>query len=120
MQNYLVILLYLLISAIVATGVVIMPFFIQKILRTKNYTGEKLSPYECGFEPIGGVQRNFNIKFYLVAILFVIFDLEIALLLPWAINIRALGVEGYIAAMLFLFIVTFGFVYEWVNGVLDW
>ncbi len=120
MENYYVILFYLVISAVVAIAVVLLPFIVQKLLGTQNYTGEKLSPYECGFEPIGTAPRNFNVKFYLIAILFVIFDLEIALLFPWAINIRTLGIEGYISAMVFLFIVTLGFVYEWKHGALEW
>ena len=120
MEHYYTILFYLVISAAVAIAVVLLPFIVQKLLGTQNYTGEKLSPYECGFEPIGAAPRNFNVKFYLVSILFVIFDLEIALLFPWAINIRALGAEGYISAMVFLFIVTLGFVYEWKHGALEW
>ncbi len=120
MQEYYKILLYITISGIVAVAVVTLPFIVQKILGTQQYTGEKLSPYECGFEPVGGAPRNFNIKFYLIAILFVIFDLEIALLLPWALNIRNLGIAGYSSAMIFLFIVTFGFLYEWKNGALDY
>ena len=120
MEYYFTVLLYLVISAGVACVIVILPFFVQKFLGTQNYTGAKLSPYECGFDPIGTAPRNFNVKFYLVAILFVIFDLEIALLFPWAMNIRTLGVSGYVSAMLFLFIVTFGFIYEWKNGALDW
>ena len=108
------------ISAAIAVAIVVLPFIVQKLLGTKNYTGAKLSPYECGFDPIGSAPRNFNVKFYLIAILFVIFDLEIALLFPWAMNIRTLGVCGYISSMLFLFIVTIGFIYEWKNGALEW
>ncbi|MFT4967837.1 MAG: NADH-quinone oxidoreductase subunit A [Candidatus Deianiraeaceae bacterium] len=120
MEQYLIVLLYLLISAGIAIAIVLAPFIIQKFLGTQDYTGEKLSPYECGFEPVGTAPRNFNVKFYLVAILFVIFDLEIALLFPWALNIRDLGIAGYTSAMFFLFIVTFGFIYEWNNGALEW
>lgn len=119
MQEYIVVFLYMVIAIAIAMAVVILPFFVQKFLKTEDYTSEKLSPYECGFSPIGTTPRNFNIKFYIVAILFVIFDLEIALLFPWAMNIRQLGVCGYISVMTFLFIVTIGFVYEWKNGALD-
>lgn len=120
MEHYYSVLLYLIIAGIVAGAVVLLPFIIQKLLGTQDYTGEKLSPYECGFDPIGTAPRNFNVKFYLVAILFVIFDLEIAMLFPWALNIRTLGVAGYCSAMLFLAIVTVGFIYEWKHGALEW
>lgn len=119
MQHYFTVLFYLVISAGVSIVVVALPFFVQKVLGTQDYNGAKLSPYECGFDPIGHAPRNFNVKFYLVAILFVIFDLEIALLFPWAMSLKPLGVAGYISAMVFLFIVTFGFIYEWKNGALD-
>lgn len=120
MNEYITVLFYLIISATIAIAVVLLPFVVQKFLGTETPDSEKLSPYECGFEPIGSAPRNFNVKFYLVAILFVIFDLEIALLFPWALNIRTLGVEGYISAMIFLFVITFGFLYEWRNGALEW
>ena len=120
MQEYYKVIFYMLVSGVVAVSVVVLPFFVQKFLGTKDYNGEKLSPYECGFEPVGTAPRNFNVKFYLIAILFVVFDLEIALLFPWALNIKELGVDGYISAMIFLFIVTFGFLYEWKNGALDY
>lgn len=120
MQEYYKVIFYMIISGIVAVAIVLLPFIVQKILGTQQYNGQKLSPYECGFEPVGTAPRNFNVKFYLIAILFVIFDLEIALLFPWALNVRALGVAGYVSAMVFLFIVTFGFLYEWKNGALDY
>jgi NADH-quinone oxidoreductase subunit A len=120
MQEYYKVIFYMIISGFVASAVVILPFIVQRILGTRQPNGAKLSPYECGFEPVGGAPRNFNIKFYLIAILFVIFDLEIALLFPWALNIKALGVVGYASAMIFLFIVTFGFIYEWKNGALNY
>ncbi|NBT61997.1 MAG: NADH-quinone oxidoreductase subunit A [Planctomycetia bacterium] len=93
---------------------------LSKIIAKSQPYQEKNAPYECGFEPVGTAPRNFNVKFYLIAILFVIFDLEIALLFPWALNVRALGVVGYVSAMVFLLIVTFGFIYEWKNGALDY
>lgn len=120
MQQYIIVFFYLLVAVFVAFAVVLLPFIVQKFLGTKDYTSAKLSPYECGFDPIGTAPRNFNIKFYLVAILFVIFDLEIALLFPWAMNIKALGVAGYTSVMIFLFVVTLGFIYEWKNGALEW
>ena len=87
MQEYYKVIFYMIISGIVAVAIVLLPFIVQKILGTQQYNGQKLSPYECGFEPVGTAPRNFNVKFYLIAILFVIFDLEIALLFPWALNV---------------------------------
>ena len=120
MQEYYKILFYMVVSGAIAVAIVLLPFVVSKLLGTKESTAEKLSPYECGFNPIGTAPRNFNVKFYLVAILFVIFDLEIALLFPWALNLKALGVVGYVSVIMFLFIVTVGFVYEWQQGALDW
>lgn len=108
------------VSGGVAAAIVLIPFVVSRLLGTAENTAQKLSPYECGFEPIGTAPRNFNVKFYLVAILFVIFDLEIALLFPWALNLKDLGFAGYLSVMIFLFIVTVGFVYEWKQGALEW
>lgn len=81
---------------------------------------EKLSPYECGFEPEGDARGQFDVRFYLVAILFIIFDLEVAFLFPWAVALGDIGVFGFWSMMLFLFILTVGFIYEWKKGALDW
>ena len=120
MQEYYKVCFYMVIAGIISGAIVLLPFIVSKLLGTAESTAEKLSPYECGFNPIGTAPRNFNVKFYLIAILFVIFDLEIALLFPWALNLKALGVVGYASVMIFLFVVTVGFFYEWKQGALDW
>jgi NADH-quinone oxidoreductase subunit A len=81
---------------------------------------EKLSAYECGFEPFEDARVKFDVRFYLVAILFIIFDLEVAFLFPWAISLSLIGLVGYLSMMIFLLILTVGFVYEWKKGALDW
>jgi NADH-quinone oxidoreductase subunit A len=91
-------------------------FFIAK----SNPDTEKLSTYECGFEPFENARVKFDIRFYLVAILFIIFDLEVAFLFPWAITLGSIGVFGYFSMMIFLFVLTIGFIYEWKKGALEW
>jgi NADH-quinone oxidoreductase subunit A len=81
---------------------------------------EKLSPYECGFEPFEAPRRRFDVRFYLVAILFIIFDLEVAFLFPWSVSLSEVGVFGFWSMMVFLGILTVGFIYEWKKGALDW
>lgn len=81
---------------------------------------EKLSPYECGFEAFDDARSRFNVRFYLVAILFIIFDLEIAFLFPWAISLKAIGLFGFASMMVFLTVLTIGFIYEWRKGALEW
>jgi NADH-quinone oxidoreductase subunit A len=81
---------------------------------------EKTSPYECGFEPFGDARHKFDVRFYLVAILFIIFDLEVAFLFPWAISLGKIGVFGFWSMMVFLGILTIGFIYEWRKGALEW
>lgn len=119
--SYLSILLYMLIAGIISCAIVVLPLIISRITGTCNQYKEKISPYECGFEPVGDVKPNrFNVKFYLVAILFVVFDLEIAFMFPWAISLKDIGVFGYASMMIFFLILTIGFIYEWKKGALDW
>ena len=87
--------------------------------RQKPYA-EKLSAYECGFEPFDDARRRFDVRFYLVAILFIIFDLEVAFLFPWAISLSRIGLFGFLSMMGFLGVLTVGFVYEWCKGALEW
>ena len=120
-QEYNLILIFMLIAGGLSCFLVTLPLVLSRITKTHKPYYEKLSPYECGFNPIGeNVPTNFNIKFYLVAIIFVIFDLEIAFLFPWAVVLRQIGFAGYISMMIFLLILTLGFVYEWNKGALDW
>ncbi len=81
---------------------------------------EKLSPYECGFEPFEDTRMRFDVRYYLVAILFIIFDLEIAFLFPWAVSLDRIGLLGLMAMAVFLIILVIGFVYEWKKGALEW
>jgi NADH-quinone oxidoreductase subunit A len=90
------------------------------ILAPKNSDMEKLSAYECGFESYGDARIPFDVKFYLVAILFIIFDIEIAYFFPWCLVAFNLTFEGFFNTFIFLFILTIGFIYEWVKGALDW
>ncbi len=87
--------------------------------RQKPYA-EKLSSYECGFEPFDDARRKFDVKFYLVAILFIIFDLEVAFLFPWAISLADIGLFGFLSMVGFLAVLTVGFIYEWCKGALEW
>lgn len=87
--------------------------------RQKPYA-EKLSAYECGFEAFDDARRRFDVRFYLVAILFIIFDLEVAFLFPWAVSLGDIGAFGFWSMMAFLGVLTIGFVYEWCKGALDW
>lgn len=86
----------------------------------KRPNSEKLSTYECGFEAFSDSRIKFDVRFYLVSILFIIFDLEVAFLFPWALTLRELGVAGFCSMMLFLFVLTIGFIYEWGKGALEW
>ncbi|MBS0561149.1 MAG: NADH-quinone oxidoreductase subunit A [Proteobacteria bacterium] len=89
------------------------------VARQKPYA-EKLSAYECGFEPFDDARRRFDVRFYLVAILFIIFDLEVAFLFPWAVGLAKIGVFGFLSMMGFLAVLTVGFIYEWRKGALEW
>ena len=116
LNNYLTIIIFLIIAILLSLGFVVLNF----ALSPKNPDPEKLSAYECGFEPFNDSRMEFDIRFYLVAILFIIFDLEIAFLFPWAITLGNIGYFGFFSMMLFLFILTIGFIYEWKKGALDW
>ena len=116
LNNYLTIIIFLAIALILSLGFLILNFAFSP----KNPDPEKLSAYECGFEPFNDSRMEFDIRFYLVAILFIIFDLEIAFLFPWAITLGNIGYFGFFSMMLFLFILTIGFIYEWKKGALDW
>ena len=116
LKDYLPIILFLIIALGLSVSFVIWNF----ILSPKKPDPEKLSAYECGFEPFNDSRIEFDVRFYLVAILFIIFDLEIAFLFPWAISLGKIGLFGFISMMIFLFILTVGFIYEWKKGALDW
>ena len=99
-----------------ALGMTIIPFVIAESKPDK----EKLSAYECGFEAFEDARGRFDVRFYLVAILFIIFDLEVAFLFPWAVSLGKIGLFGFWSMIIFLFILTIGFIYEWKKGALEW
>ena len=116
LKEHLSIIIFLFLSLGLSIGFVILNF----LLSPKNPDPEKLSAYECGFEAFGDSRMEFDVRFYLVAILFIIFDLEIAFLFPWAVSLGNIGTLGFVSMMIFLFVLTVGFVYEWKKGALDW
>ena len=116
LKDYLSIIIFLFVALSLSIGFIVLNF----IFSPKNPDPEKLSAYECGFEAFGDSRMKFDVRFYLVAILFVIFDLEIAFLFPWAISLGNLGPLGFWSMMVFLLILTIGFIYEWKKGALDW
>ena len=116
LKDYLSIIIFL----IIALGLSFAFVAINYIAAPSKPDPEKLSAYECGFEPFNDSRMEFDVRFYLVAILFIIFDLEIAFLFPWAISLGEIGLYGFCSRLLFLFILTVGFIYEWKKGALDW
>jgi NADH:ubiquinone oxidoreductase subunit 3 (subunit A) len=111
---------YLLIHFIISSIIGILILALSYLLVTQQPDTEKLSSYECGFDPFGDARNPFNIHFYLVSILFIIFDLEITFLFPWAISLKYIGMFGYWSMFFFLFLLTLGFIYEWMKGALNW
>ena len=116
LKDYFSIILFLAISLSLSFGFIVLNF----LLSPNKPDPEKLSAYECGFEPFEDSRMEFDVRFYLVAILFIIFDLEIAFLFPWAISLGNIGFLGFSSMMIFIFILTVGFIYEWKKGALDW
>ncbi len=116
LKDYFPIILFL----IIAFGLSCVFIILTYLLPPKKPDPEKFSAYECGFEPFNDSRMEFDVRFYLVAILFIIFDLEIAFLFPWAISLGNIGLLGFCSMMIFLFILTIGFIYEWKKGALDW
>lgn len=114
--EYLPILVFLLIGIALAVVMVGASY----VISPKNPDAEKVSPYECGFEPFVDARTRFDVRFYLVSILFIIFDLEVAFLFPWAISLGDIGLFGFWSMMVFLGILTIGFIYEWKKGALEW
>ncbi len=114
--QYFPVLIFLIIAIGLSIIIILIPFIINKM----RPNAEKNSPYECGFEGEGPVRNEFKVQFYLVAILFIIFDLEVAFLFPWAVALREIGVIGFWSMMAFLTLLTIGFVYEWKRGALEW
>jgi NADH-quinone oxidoreductase subunit A len=114
--EYLPILMFLGIASGLAAVILLASFLVAR----RRPDVEKLSPYECGFEPFEDARGRFDVRFYLVAILFIIFDLEVAFLFPWAVSLGNIGLLGFWSMMIFLGVLTIGFIYEWRKGALEW
>ena len=118
--GYLPILLFLIIALGLSVGFVVLPMLVARLTGAHKPDPQKLSEYECGFPAFEDARAEFDVRFYLVAILFIIFDLEVAFLFPWAITFGGLGWYGFWSMMIFLAVLTVGFIYEWKKGALEW
>ena len=116
LQDYLPLVVFIGVAAAIAGALMIAPF----IVAYKQPDPHKLSAYECGFNAFDDARMKFDVRFYLVAILFIIFDLEVAFLFPWAVAFGELGAFGFWSMMVFLAVLTIGFIYEWKKGALEW
>lgn len=116
LQQYFPVLLFI----IVGLGVGVVPVLLGRLIGPNKPDSEKLSPYECGFEAFEDARMRFDVRYYLVAILFILFDLEIAFLFPWAIVLEEIGMFGFVSMLIFLGILVVGFIYEWKKGALEW
>ncbi|HTR12159.1 MAG TPA: NADH-quinone oxidoreductase subunit A [Roseiarcus sp.] len=115
-SDYLPLVVFIVLAALISGALLIAPF----IVAFRSPDPEKLSPYECGFNPFDDARMRFDARFYLVSLLFIIFDLEVAFLFPWSIVFHDLGAFGFWSMMIFLAVLTIGFVYEWKKGALEW
>src|ERR1700722_14367235 len=118
--NYLPVLIFLIIATGLATVMLGLGSLLGRLSRRSKNDAQKLSPYECGFEAYEDARMQFDVRYYLVAILFIVFDLEIAFLFPWAVSLTKIGVFGLISMSIFLGILIVGFIYEWKKGALEW
>ena len=116
LDNYLPIMIFIAIGIAIGVGPIVLGF----LLSPHKPDAEKKSPFECGFEAFEDTRMRFDVRYYLVAILFIIFDLEIAFLFPWAVVLDSIGMFGFVAMMVFLGILVIGFIYEWQKGALEW
>src|SRR4051812_11276676 len=116
LANYFPILVFVIIGILVGVG----PIVLGQVLGPRRPGVEKDSPYECGFEAFEDARMKFDVRYYLVAILFILFDLEIAFLFPWAVVLKEIGLFGFVSMLIFLAILVVGFIYEWKKGALEW
>jgi len=116
LREYLSILIFIGVAVGLAAVIVLASFLVAR----QKPDSEKLSPYECGFEPFADARSKFDVRFYLVSILFIIFDLEVAFLFPWAVSLGKIGLFGFWSMIVFLAVLTVGFIYEWKKGALEW
>jgi NADH-quinone oxidoreductase subunit A len=120
LANYLPVLIFLTVATGLALLLMSLGLVIGRLSARSRNDAQKLSPYECGFEAFEDSRMKFDVRYYLVAILFIVFDLEIAFLFPWAVVLDSIGVFGLVAMGVFLFILVVGFIYEWKKGALEW
>ena len=120
LANYLPVLIFLTVATGLALLLMSLGLVIGRLSARSRGDAQKLSPYECGFEAFEDSRMKFDVRYYLVAILFIVFDLEIAFLFPWAVVLDSIGVFGLVAMGIFLFILVVGFIYEWKKGALEW
>jgi NADH-quinone oxidoreductase subunit A len=116
LETYFPLLILLGISAAQAVGMVVL----SEVVSPTKRTLVKVAPYESGIDPLGSTRERFSVKFYVVAILFIVFDVETVFLIPWAVVMREVGLAGFVPAAIFIFILTVGLVYEWKKGALEW
>jgi NADH-quinone oxidoreductase subunit A len=116
LTQYMPLVIFIGVALVIGIGLLVVPF----IVAYRNPDPEKLSPYECGFAPFDDARMKFDVRFYLVSILFIIFDLEVAFLFPWTVAFNEIGWFGFWSVMVFLAVLTIGFVYEWRKGALEW
>jgi NADH-quinone oxidoreductase subunit A len=120
LESYFPILMFILVGIAFGAVPIVLGGGLSRLLGVHRPDAEKLSPYECGFEAFEDARMKFDVRYYLVAILFILFDLEIAFLFPWAIVLQEIGFFGFMAMMVFLGILIIGFIYEWKKGALEW
>ena len=120
LESYFPILMFILVGIAFGAVPIVLGGGLSRLLGVHRPDAEKLSPYECGFEAFEDARMKFDVRYYLVAILFILFDLEIAFLFPWAVVLQEIGFFGFMAMMVFLGILIVGFIYEWKKGALEW
>jgi NADH-quinone oxidoreductase subunit A len=120
LELYLPILIFIVVAGVFGAVALAAGFGVGWVLNVQQPDPQKSSPYECGFEAFEDARMKFDVRYYLVAILFIIFDLEIAFLFPWAVVLRDIGMYGFVAMMIFLGVLVVGFIYEWRKGALEW
>ena len=120
LEGYFPILMFIAVGAAFGIAPIVSGWVVSRLVGMHRPDPQKLSPYECGFEAFEDARMRFDVRYYLVAILFILFDLEIAFLFPWAVVLQEIGMFGFVAMMMFLAILVVGFIYEWKKGALDW
>ena len=120
LENYFPILMFILVGLAFGAVPLLLGGGLSRLLGVHRPDSEKLSPYECGFEAFEDARMKFDVRYYLIAILFILFDLEIAFLFPWAVVLQEIGFFGFMAMVVFLAILVVGFIYQWMKGALEW